>query len=407
MLGEKRDDPLVVLIKAANLVDQSVVDQALIDAERLGISVDLALVMSGHLGQGDLDQVLEAHHLVEVRSMSLSTAIKAIRLATNDGISLKEALNRLKDIHKATTSVSSLANDLTEMMLQSGFITSEQLGDAIIKSSQTDLLIGQVILLQRFVTTRALTSCLNACLLKRDMVLETGDLIEGLKRARETDCSLEQALFELDNYRQPVNYTLRLGDLLVMSGLINESDLLECTELEITKKKSFAQVAKEQGLVTPENMEIVVQVQSMVTSETLKPYMAAGLLRRVINFDTPLYEALAEVKAVEAVGVDGLLRLGDLLVESGIAEQVAIEKVLASHPGGNVKVGKLLLDSKILRQSDLIKALRLQSLWRYGYVSRLAAVKILKECYFHREDLERSFVRMGVYLPTSMQWSWV
>lgn len=407
MLHEKHDDPMVVLIKGANITDPSVVDQALIDAERLGLTVDRALVLSGHVSESSLALVREAHKHVVSREMPLSMALKAMRLAGQERLSFKDALERLKGIHQATASVSSLANDLTSMMLQAGYITGEQLGDAVVSSNETNLLIGQVLLLKRFVTVRSLTSCLNACLLKRDMVLEDGDLIEGLKRARDHDCSLEQALFELGTYRQPVNYSLRLGDLLVMAGMINDSDLLECTELEITKKKTFAQVVKEQGLVTPGHMDTVIQVQSMVSGEAIKPYMAASVLRRVVKIGVPLYQALAEVKNLENTGVDGALRIGDLLAEAGLCDRESVERVLASQVRSNIKTGRALLQAGLLSEEDLFKALRLQSLWRYGYLSRLASIKILKECSSHREELERTFVRMGVYLPTSMQWSWV
>ncbi|MGD9683814.1 MAG: hypothetical protein AB7W16_21825 [Candidatus Obscuribacterales bacterium] len=407
MLHEKHDDPMVVLIKGANIADPSVVDQALIDAEHLGLTVDRALVLSGHVSESSLLLVREAHKHVVSREMPLSMALKAMRLAGQERLSFRDALDRLKGIHQATASVSSLANDLTSMMLQAGYITGEQLGDAVLSSNETNLLIGQILLLKRFVTVRSLTSCLNACLLKRDMVLEDGDLIEGLKRARDHDCSLEQALFELGTYRQPVNYSLRLGDLLVMAGMINDSDLLECTELEITKKKTFAQVVKEQGLVTPGHMDTVIQVQSMVSAEAIKPYMAASILRRVVKIGVPLYQALAEVKNLENTGVDGALRIGDLLAEAGLCDRVSVERVLSSQVRSNIKTGRALLQAGMLSEEDLFKSLRLQSLWRYGYLSRLAAVKILKECSAHNERLERTFVRMGVYLPSSMQWSWV
>ena len=100
-------------------------------------------------------------------------------------------------------------------------------------------------------------------------------------------------------------------------------------------------------------------------------------------------------------------RLGDLLVDSGMCQKDNIESALSNQSNSAVKVGSLLLKSKILSEAMLYKALRLQTALRLGYVSRTNAVKLLKECFESDSSLESLSEHSSIYIPSRMQWTWV
>ncbi|MBX9667685.1 MAG: hypothetical protein K2X93_08715, partial [Candidatus Obscuribacterales bacterium] len=136
---------------------------------------------------------------------------------------------------------------------------------------------------------------------------------------------------------------------------------------------------------------------------TLRPYQAAEALRKVIKEGSDVYATIVEYQLLHKPDTNS--RVGDLIVEAGICQREELEKAMAAD--ASVKIGKLLLDSKLLTEELLYVTLRVQTLLRFGYVPRPIAIKLLSHCAAKKVSLDQALEDLEVRVPPRMQWSWV
>lgn len=411
-MGDNNGALLKELLKGSGLIEPYVLEQVAVDSDRLHISIDRALQLSGQIPDAALSMVLRALGMVQANKISVNAASRALRLANRENIEVEEALSILKDLHKTTTAVNTLGNTLTKLLLSAGLINDAQFGRAIATSTQTGIMIGRMLLLNKDINLKTLSAAICACLMLKNNEVEFKDAVEALKLASKRSTCFEQALFELGLFKQPRAYAVSLGDLLAMSGIINEMDLLECRELEIAKEKDLSQTLLEQGLVTREHMEIIVQVQGMISNQDIKPFMAVSILRRTLKQGVNIFQAVSDLKEIEkniaATTSKEQTKIGELLVASGCLSRDDLKVALAKQVADDgIKLGRILLQMNAVTEKALFNALRLQSLIKYKCLTVTLAVKILGEANRQDEALENCLARMNVYMPPTMQWFWV
>lgn len=402
MRETKGEDPLVVILRSVKALDESKIQEAVKESSRVGMTLESTLAIKGELARATLNLYADAAAYVRAGNMTLDLAIRAVRLCNHESCSLDEAVGKLKGRHKATITVSSIANELMQMMIDAEIINNQQMSFAVVNGESTGMLPGRVLLLNKAVSSRGLEASISACLMLRQKVIEKDALIEALKRSHKKDCCLEQAMFELGTFKQPSNYNMRLSDILSMAGLINESDLLECRELSIAKNKSFKQIVLEQGLVDPAVLNFVVPLQNMVASNKLRPFEAARALNKICKQNMSLERATADR---EHSGPDMLL--GQLLVEAGCITADDLTRVVQDRTSSNIKIGKMLLSAGLINDDVLVKSLRIQSAFKHGYLSRDQATYLLEKSAPNRDSLENNARIAGLFLPSHVQWSWV
>ncbi len=401
---QKVFDTFSTLLVNANIVKEPDLQEASGIANTLSIPLSKALVMSGVASEQKVGLALQAQAMIEAESLSLDLAIRALRLALHDGTNLDSALSTLARLHKTTNQVVSLTNELTALLLSAKLITAEQLGEAIKHSQDSRLLIGHTLVLLGFIEKSTLNAALHAVLQVRQKVLDKDKAAQGLRYANQREITIEQSLFELGFFTPPKAETMRLCELISMSGLISPSDLVECLEVELFKHKQFGQVLLEQGLIAQTQLDAAVELQGAVADQALKPYQAAFALRRVCFDGTNLYQAMAESK-LDAGAVEQ--KLGELLVAANVCSQEIIDKVLDQSQRSAIKLGKALLALGLVTESMLYTALRCQSLLRQGYFSAHQALAVLAHC----QNSDTSFDEAQIFLlyntPSRMQWLWV
>lgn len=407
MKDTKGEDPLVVILRSVKALDESKIREAVKESSQVGMTLESTLAIKGEMARSTLNLYADAAAAVRSGSMTLDMAIRAVRLCNHESCTLDEALTRLQGRHKATMNVSSIANELMQMMLDAELINQQQMGYAVVNGESTGMLPGRVLLLNKAVSSRVLEASISACLILRQKLIEKDDLIEALKRSQSKNCCLEQALFELGTFKQPASYNLKLSDLLSMSGMLSDSDLLECRELSIAKNKSFKQIVLEQGLIDPMVLNFVTPLQNMVASNKLKPYEAGRALNKICMHNFSLEQAVQEEKLASARTNAGEMLLGQLIVGAGLVSQEELDGVAEARNPSNIKIGKILLSNGLINDDVLIKSLRIQSAWKHGYLSKEQSYYLLEKAAANRDSLENIAKQAGLYLPASVQWSWV
>lgn len=407
MRDTKEEDPLVVILRSVKALDEARLQEAVKESSQLGMTLEATLSIKGAMARSTLNLYSEAAAAVRSGSMTLDMAIRAVRLCTHESCSMDEAVTRLQGRHKATMTVSSIANELMQMMMDAELISQQQMSYAVVHGESSGMLPGRVLLLNKAVSSRGLEASISACLLLRQKLIEKDDLIEALKRSHSKDCCLEQALFELGTFKQPASYNLKLSDLLAMAGMLSDSDLLECRELSIAKNKSFKQIVLEQGFLDQMVLNFVTPLQNMVASNKLKPYEAGRALNKICMHNFSMEQAVQEERLSSARSNVGEMLLGQLIVGAGLINQEELDQVAQTRTSSNIKIGKMLLSNGLITDDILVKSLRIQSAWKHGYLSREQAFYLLEKAAASRDSLEASAKQAGLFLPASVQWSWV
>ncbi|MBX9948993.1 MAG: hypothetical protein K2Y39_07515 [Candidatus Obscuribacterales bacterium] len=405
MFGASKPEILLEIVRSANVVDHQTLENAIAISQRLNLPLERALMQSGSFSEESMRPLLAAKQMVENNTIRLDTAINAIRLAAHDDIDFQSALKKILAVHQKTLVTPSMNNDLTETLIQAGVINQDQLGRAMQKSLQTKILIGRVLVITGDISSSLFNSALQAVLLVREKAVTKGEAIDGIRLAHQKNICLEQALFEMGSFKTPAVGSLKLAELMRMSSLISESELAECMEIELFKNKPFGQVLREQGLATDELLEAAMMLQGSVAGGELKAYQAAEAMRLIAKENMLPENAINKV--MQRARTNEEIRLGELLIEACVLTRDAVESTVSQAVTNNVKIGKMLLDAGLITKSMLHRALRCQSLLKYGAVSKDQAIKILSSCKQKEQTLDQAITGLGLCAPTRMQWSWV
>jgi hypothetical protein len=356
MADKKFSDTLVILLAGTNTVEQPKIDEAVKSAKNLNVPLERALIMLGHASENSLKDVMRAQEMIKSGKISLEMAVKALRFGKQNHLDLDEAVNVLTSVHKKTAVVSKVGNDLTNLMQSAGMINGEQLGRALTRASETGMQMGRILVLNRDLSTWMMSSALAAQILIRDGKIGKDQAIQGLQAVGRRRISIEQALFELGLYRETPGQTIKIGELCLMAGFMNESDMLECLEIEIVKEKQFGQILLEQGHVTNQVLEAAVYLQDMVSNDTLRAYQAAEALKSVRVKEVSVYQAVAELQPPPQL-TPAILTMAELLEQAEVAsaDQLA---AISSGEESSIKVGKKVLAAGLVNEATLYVALR-------------------------------------------------
>ncbi|HNB24695.1 MAG TPA: hypothetical protein PKZ32_19905, partial [Candidatus Melainabacteria bacterium] len=351
MFGASKPEILLELVRSANVVDHQTLENAIAISQRLNLPLERALMQSGSFSEESMRPLLAAKQMVENNSIRLDTAINAIRLAAHDDIDFQAALKKILSVHQKTMVTPSMNNDLTEILSQAGVINQDQLGRAMQKSLQTKILIGRVLVITGDISSSLFNAALQAVLLIREKGITKNEAVDGIRLAHQKNICLEQALFEMGSFKTPAVGSLKLSELMRMSGLISESELAECMEIELFKNKSFGQVLREQGLATDELLESAMMLQGSVAGGEIKAYQAAEAMRLIAKEN--MFPDNAIAKVMQRARKNEEVRLGELLIEACVLTREAVESTVSQAVTNNIKIGKLLLDAGLITKSML------------------------------------------------------
>lgn len=398
-------DALPTLLIGASIVSQQKLDEAVQTAKNLNVPLARALAMLNTVSETAMKGVLEAEQMVIAGKATVDLAVKALRLARQNNMTIEDAISVLNSVHKKTQTVQSIANPLTELLLSTELITSEQLGRALVKSKDTGMQLGRTMVLNRDISGWMMNAALTAQLLVRDGKISKQQAIQALSIVARRRVSIEQALFELGLYSEKAGQTVRIGELVLMAGFLSEGDMLECLEIELMKEKQFGQILLEQGLVTHELLEAAIVLQDMVANATVKAYQAAEALKQVRARGVSVYQAIAEnYSAAQAQPKEFMP--AELLVNAGLISQEALEKVVDAKEKSAIKVGKKVLATGAISEALLYSALRTYSLFSQGFISAEQATTLLGKSKSESISLDEALAQLGWTVPSRMQWIW-
>jgi len=288
-------------------------------------------------------------------------------------------------------------------MIDASALTMDQLDSAIKKANETGMPLTRSIVFMRYQSRRVVLESITLLKLVREEKVSRDDAVRALRIACDKRQSVWQIMFEQGIYKDCTGASLRLPELLAMSMVVSESDLMDLLEHEVLLEVPLHKLLLDNGLLTHSLLEAAMTMLDLVQSY-LKPYQAAEALRNCKIKNIGVYQAMAELNPPPQMQAEQM-RFGDLLVSAKVADRSIIEKI-ATEGEKPVRVGKKLLDANIINDQMLYSVLRTQSLYKEGLVSSEQAIELLKMCVKTTLTVDEAIAKLGWTIPIRMQWSW-
>ncbi len=334
-------------------------------AVRMRLPIGRVLAMQGHVSEDKLAAAIEIQARIRDRLMTPEQGIQILGMMSREGFSLDMALGRSGTHQQPTVKMPVPSNRLGELLKAAGIISYKHLEDGLRKSMETGLPLGRVLVSLGVMTQSTLISALAAQRLVRDGKLERNKAIYALKAAHLRSAPIEETLREQNINPQALAAPFGLGELLLMGGVITDTQLTTAKEIELVETRPLEQVLLDCGFIIEPTYNAAMQLLQMISQGVLFEDQAAEILGKIKNASSK--EELSEILTsldqpmesdLEGEGVDVTL----ILKKSGfISEkeiQIATSLALANRmPLVKTLFDAGLIDHKILSLATQCKAL--------------------------------------------------
>ena len=244
------------LLTGAGVVSPEQFEQASFIATRTQTSIARVLALheiginenAGH----ETEQVL---HLINDGRLDLDKGQKAVRLICDQGLSLESALKRL--------GVALDDSPISELMRRSSIVSDKELASAIQDSSNMSLPLGFVLVSRGLLPRTMVQDIIDAATMVKTGKVAPRDLAGELRIAHEKGIRLRQQLEEsgrnLDLYPREIK-----GELLVLAGALNESELATSRELALLSDEPLVNILLNNGFATEDCISFVNEQEAAV-----------------------------------------------------------------------------------------------------------------------------------------------
>lgn len=346
-----------VLIDIGMISDQDLT-QALNLAREVGLPVGRVLIMSSFVTEENLQAAVQLQSLLKDSLIDQTSAKQVAAILLRTKLSLDQALEQIGWSRPGEVST----NKLGELLIEAGYVTIEQLQDALTKSRSSGVPFGRLLVLNLVLSEALLSSALNAQILIRDGKVTKEQAIQGLRAAKERQVAVELPLIERGYYRLPARHTIRLGELLVLAGLMTESDLMYAVEVGLLNKKPIGQVLVELQYITKEVLDAALNYQKSVSSGEITPLWAASRLTEIEHYGAA--GSTRKNMDAEAPLPPVSVSLSQFLTLVGVVSDDDIKRAVEVSVENPQILGRMLLVAGCIDEATLKSALRCYSLVR-------------------------------------------
>ncbi|MDR3615353.1 MAG: tetratricopeptide repeat protein [Candidatus Obscuribacterales bacterium] len=375
------------LMVKAGVISAVQLDEAVKLAGNKHLQLGQMLIMAGHISPRDLQAAVDAQSMLRDRAMDQNMATRCLKIACKTGMNFVDVF---RDQDGAKTS-GAVSNKLGELLLEANLIDREQFGKSMQRSLATGLPLGRILVLNGALSETVLNTALEIQVRLRDGMLSREEAVEAL-RGQIGDMDPEEAQRQTLTLQTvlsnpPRKRGIRLGELMVLAGLLNETDVMNALELGLVNEQPIGEVMVNQGFLTNEMLEYALELQKKVDSGDLQPTEAGQVLAKISANGIPLDEAIAEFIApqepvYETLTFDRMLVLSRVITDEQIDE--SFNRAIASPQ----ILAKLLVLTEHISNPAMQAVLQCYSMMSNNFLSQDDAIIALDYCL--NESAERN-----------------
>jgi len=265
-----------------------------------------------------------------------------------------------------------------DLLVRSELISRHDLTNALTIARQMALPIGHILSVNGFVSEEELSAALRVQALIRDKLLPEQQGIDALTSVRQKKVPLERALDE-ENWRSEYyEFTNNLGKLLIDANAVTKEKLQAGLAACHSSGLPLARVLVLQGAISEFVAYAALTAQTLLRDKKIARDQAVGSLRLTsLHGDT--IEDYLEFGGLRKIRPDHVLRLGEMFVLSGLVSELDLLSAVETGLMEAQPIGHILVKHKLISESAIDAALKLQDLIREQKIDPLKAVDVLKE----------------------------
>lgn len=189
---------------------------------------------------------------------------------------------------------------------------------------------------------------------------------------------------------------VKIGELLVDSQIVSSAEMTEAVQVSKRLNVPIGRVLTMSGCVREDVLEASLQVQRLLRDGNLTIEGAHETLRRVHEHRIELAEALT-AEAQNMLMLDSAESLGELLLDSNIISEEDLVKAMQASFDNGVPLGSTLVLQGLLSPSLFPSILSVQKNIARGITPREDGVKEVHEIFLHWLKAEESLKQGAIH----------
>jgi hypothetical protein len=368
----------------AGMVNVDLVDQSLAIAKNAKLPLGRVLVMSGHLNDREVASALEAQRGIREGRYSKEYAAKLMRMVHCNNVSIDEAAALLSWEQAYSTQFSQLGKLLQAAQL----LEEETLLIAQREADSQGIPLGGYLAKTKMISLELLENALNVMVLVRDNKVTRIDGVQALKKVGHNLVDLRHALRELGLEHVLDDDRIRLAELLIASGVLEEHIALDALEHSIENKEMIGQVFMKVSAFAPLVLEAALQLQEMVASGVMRVERACDMIVLVKEMDVPLEQLLSELDRINEVA--------HFIRKSGLLDDKELRALAATADDFENNFGRVLLQSGLVGPKVVGHASYCLSLYEMNELLQQEAYALLKHCVQNNVEPHDAIYQLGL-----------
>lgn len=358
---------------ATGLISPAQITETIAMAGNTGLPLGRALVLNNLITQKNLDAALRLQTIYRSSKIPLAVAVNAYKHCVYEDLSPEQGLAKA-GFARQIISYSKLGTFLVDAKM----ITKQQLDEAQKTSYETGMQLGRMLCFTGAITDEILATALELQRQMRDQQINKDTALSELNRlygqpaANVKEVAVPELRLDVGT-NKPAERKVKLGELLLMSGVITEIDVMDALEYSLLHHKTMADVLVDFNVVPANLIGIGAELQEAVNAGDMTMEAACESL----NYIARTGERPKNMSDT-ANPADNSVKLGDILMMSEYVQPQDIEFAAELSKSFPSLIGKLLVVAGSIDEPTMRAALRCQSLVRQNELTREEAIKAMK-----------------------------
>lgn len=263
------------------------------------------------------------------------------------------------------------------LLLQAGIVTEEDLADSVQVAKRMRLPLGRVLVGTGFLSDEILNASLSAQSLIRDSIVPHEVGVKALKAVNKRGITFEDALSEYGLHSDQLEFTTKLGQLLVDSGMISVLQRNEGLQTALAAGLPIGRVLVLRRALSSRHIYAALSAQVMIRAGKITREQAVETLT-ISKINECSFQATLKEKGYVQPTVSTRIMLGELLIISNQITEIEFITALENSLIDDVPLGKVLIEGGLITQAKLDRTLEAQSKVADGLLTAVEAADHLQ-----------------------------
>ena len=247
--------------------------------------------------------------------------------------------------------------------------------------------LGRVLIGTGFLTDDVLNAALSAQSLIRDNLLPQDVAVKALKEVQKKGITFAEALREFGINADHLEFTNKLGQLLVDSEMITVNQRNESLQVALAAGLPIGRVLVFKRAISNMHAYGALSAQVLIRAKKIAREQAVEALKMSKKSNCTFEAALRNGGYVNT-NASNRIMLGELFIISNQISEVEFLTALENSLSDDRPLGKVLIDLQLISQDQLDRALAAQSQVCNGELSAADAAELLQQIDIESMPLE-------------------